>query len=51
MFPIWQYLNQPILDAEVKLVLNPKRFWKEQQIEFLTRCWEIRFQPKGHPYP
>ncbi|HEY9699388.1 MAG TPA: hypothetical protein V6D10_19170 [Trichocoleus sp.] len=38
-FPVWQYLNQPILDPKHPLILNPHRFWRRHQIRYLERCW------------
>ncbi|NJM94957.1 MAG: hypothetical protein HC792_00065 [Acaryochloridaceae cyanobacterium CSU_5_19] len=39
-FTLWQYLNQPLFDSEIKLTLNPKEFWQDYRIEFLYRCWQ-----------
>uniref|UniRef100_B8HUI2 Uncharacterized protein n=1 Tax=Cyanothece sp. (strain PCC 7425 / ATCC 29141) TaxID=395961 RepID=B8HUI2_CYAP4 len=49
-FPLWQYLNQPLFDQKVKLILNPKQFWQNYQVEHLLRCWEQESSQKGHPH-
>ena len=38
-FPLWQYLNQPILSAKTKLVLDPRLFAHLYRDKLLERCW------------
>jgi hypothetical protein len=38
-FPWWNYLNQSLCDANHPLILNPVRFWKRYQMEFLEQCF------------
>ncbi|MCU0524513.1 MAG: hypothetical protein MUF72_06780 [Elainella sp. Prado103] len=45
-FPLWQFLNQPLFDPYVPLVLSPNRFWQRYQIEHLERCWSRNFHPE-----
>jgi hypothetical protein len=45
-FPIWQYLNQPLL-GEKPAILNPKRFAYVYRVELLQRCWEKHCDAKG----
>lgn len=44
-FPLWQYLNQPLLSSQ--LVLNPRRFAHLYRVELLTRCWRKECDAKG----
>ncbi|WP_299485488.1 hypothetical protein [Acaryochloris sp. IP29b_bin.137] len=48
-FPVWQYLNQPLFHSEIKLVLNPSRFWQLYRIEHLNRCWMRQCLPNHDP--
>ena len=52
-FPIWQYLNQPLLDRKQPLVLDPIRYWHQYKInrlndcfrnDFLEQCWAVNYQ-------
>lgn len=45
-FPLWKYLNQPILDPQTPLVLDPQQFWQRHQIEYLERCWIRAYLPE-----
>jgi hypothetical protein len=38
-FPLWHYLNQPVLSRTHKLVLNPRRFALFYRVDLLERCW------------
>ena len=44
-FPLWQYLNQPLLSD--KLILNPHTFAYVYRIELLERCWGKECDAKG----
>ncbi len=46
--PIWQYLNQPILDRQS--VWDVQRFWYLYRIELLKKCWQQECSQKSHPY-
>lgn len=37
-FPIRQFLQQPVFDPNTQLILNPRQFQKQYQIELLERC-------------
>ena len=52
-FPIWQYLNQPLLDKEHPLILDPVQYWHQYKIDrlngclengFLEQCWAVNYQ-------
>jgi hypothetical protein len=45
-FPLWQYLNQPLL-GEKSPILNPRRFAYVYRVELLQRCWEKHCDAKG----
>ncbi|TWH54980.1 hypothetical protein CAL7102_03074 [Dulcicalothrix desertica PCC 7102] len=45
-FPVWQYLNQPLL-GEKSPILNPRRFAHVYRVELLQRCWEKHCDAKG----
>ncbi|NEQ32562.1 MAG: hypothetical protein F6K04_16425 [Leptolyngbya sp. SIO4C5] len=45
-FPIWQYLKQPVFSANYKTILNPRRFWRSYQINYLEKCWHKAFRPE-----
>ncbi|CAN5589481.1 hypothetical protein BH23CYA1_BH23CYA1_18920 [soil metagenome] len=38
-FPLLQYLTQPIGQPEHRLVVNPLKFWHQQKIHHIERCW------------
>jgi hypothetical protein len=46
-FPLWQFLNQPLFDANNKAILNPSRFWYLHRVELLERCWYLECDSKG----
>ncbi|MDJ0796498.1 MAG: hypothetical protein QNJ51_06620 [Calothrix sp. MO_167.B12] len=48
-FPLWQYLNQPLLNPYGKLVLNPRRFALLYRVELLNKCLAKECDAKG-PY-
>jgi hypothetical protein len=50
-FPLWQYLNQPLFNPSVKLVLNPRRFWQIYTLQLLSRCWQQECAQKGNSAP
>lgn len=37
-FPLWQFLNQPLFDANRRVIFNPHRFWYVYQVQILERC-------------
>jgi hypothetical protein len=37
-FPWWAFLNQPVFDSKVKLILNPREFQRNHQVRLLERC-------------
>jgi hypothetical protein len=54
---IWKYLNQPLFDSNVRLILNFKEFkeyflqtqllercWNLEYIQFLEHCWNLEFE-------
>jgi len=45
-FPIWHYLNQPILSRKSRVILNPWRFWHTHYVNFLERCWVHEYRPE-----
>lgn len=47
-FPLWDYLNQPLFDAQRPIILNPQQFWRFHQVQYLERCWSRRFRPEEH---
>jgi hypothetical protein len=47
-FPLWKFLNQPLFNRHIPLVLNPKRFWNLYQINFLEHCLQITYRPEEH---
>jgi hypothetical protein len=47
-FPLWQYLNQPLLYPQGKLVLNPRRFALLYRVEFLNKCLARECDAKRH---
>ncbi len=49
-FPLWQFLNQPILSPTTRLVLNPSRFAYLYRIRLLERCWTRECDTKGRRY-
>ncbi|WP_460201994.1 hypothetical protein [Scytonema sp. NUACC21] len=49
-FPLWQYLNQPLMDPKVKLVLNPRRFARHYRVELLERCWYKECDARGQQH-
>jgi hypothetical protein len=38
-FPLWPFLNQPLLDARHRLVLSPRKFSRLYHIAILEKCW------------
>ncbi len=46
--PIWQYINQPILDRQS--VWSIKRFWYFYRLELLRKCWQQECSQESHPY-
>ncbi|MEO1148053.1 MAG: hypothetical protein AAFY26_20930 [Cyanobacteria bacterium J06638_22] len=52
-FPLWHYLNQPLLDKTHPFILNPTQYWQRYQIRHLNRClnnafletcWRVNYQ-------
>lgn len=42
-FPIWKYLNQPVLDKTSPLILRPSAYWQTYQRQHLDRCWQVSY--------
>ncbi|MEL6939838.1 MAG: hypothetical protein AAFO84_11670 [Cyanobacteria bacterium J06598_1] len=42
-FPLWQYLSQPIGQADCKLIVNPQKFWHTKKLRHIERCWVITY--------
>lgn len=42
-FPLWQYLNQRLFDADHPATLNPRRYWRAYQRWYLKRCFNHGF--------
>ncbi|WP_413172366.1 hypothetical protein [Anabaena azotica] len=47
-FPLWHYLNQPLFNANTKLIWNPQRFALLWRIQLLERCLVKHCDAKGH---
>ena len=47
-FPLWQYLNQPLLHSQGKLILNPRSFALFYRVEFLNKCLTMECDAKRH---
>ncbi|WAL60854.1 hypothetical protein [Thermocoleostomius sinensis] len=47
-FPIWKFLNQRLFDPTAPVVLDPQRFWRMHQIQYLERCLNMRHRPEEH---
>lgn len=39
LFAMWDYLNQPVFDSDVKFVFNPVKFTVGYRTSLLERCW------------
>jgi hypothetical protein len=49
-FPLWEFLNQPVFDADAKF-MSPSEFQYRHQVERLERCWSIACQDRDkYPY-
>jgi hypothetical protein len=48
LHPLWQYLNQSILDHQS--IWNLNHFWYLYKIQLLRRCWNKQASPKSNPY-
>jgi hypothetical protein len=46
-FPIWQYLSQPIGQADHTLIVNPRKFWRQSKLRHIERCWIMSYVPEG----
>jgi hypothetical protein len=46
-FPLWQFLNQPVLSTKTKLILNPRLFAYLYRVKLLERCWTKACDSKG----
>ena len=47
-FPLWQYLNQPLLHTQGRLILNPRRFALLYRVEFLNKCLAMECDARRH---
>ncbi len=47
-FPLWEYLNQPLIHPYQKLILNPRQFALVYRVEFLNNCLAKECDAKGH---
>jgi hypothetical protein len=45
-FPIWKFLNQPLFDPQMPVVLDPGLFWRLYQVQYLRRCWDSNYRPE-----
>ncbi|MEO0405711.1 MAG: hypothetical protein AAF289_00010 [Cyanobacteria bacterium P01_A01_bin.135] len=43
MFPIWQYLDQPLWDRERPSTWNPVDYWRRYRRQYLNRCHSNAF--------
>ena len=59
VFPIWQYLNQPLWDKAHPITLNPGQYWQHYKVFYLTscfenafleRCWRVDYQEFGEDH-
>lgn len=48
-FPLWSFLNQPIFNSQIKLILNPKHFAYVYRVQLLEKCWDKEYNSKGRP--
>ena len=39
LFALWDYLNQPLFDKDVRFVWNPLEFTVSYRTQLLERCW------------
>ncbi len=39
LFALWDYLNQPLFDNDVRFVWNPFKFSVSYRTKLLERCW------------
>lgn len=39
LLAIWDYLNQPLFDNDVRFVWNPLKFTVSHRTKLLERCW------------
>ena len=53
IFPIWQYLNQPLWNKACPAMLDPIQYWQHYKVAylnscldnaFLEQCWQIDYQ-------
>ncbi|MEM0978942.1 MAG: hypothetical protein AAGH78_01575 [Cyanobacteria bacterium P01_H01_bin.58] len=42
-FPLWKYLNQSLGCSTSPPILNPYRFWRRYQAEYLDNCFSTAF--------
>ncbi len=45
-FPLLQYLCQPIGQPDHRLVVNPLKFWQQQKVRYIERCWVMSYTPE-----
>ena len=38
-FALWDYLNQPLFDKDVRFIFNPAKFTVGYRTKLLERCW------------
>jgi hypothetical protein len=48
-FPFWQYFTQPMFDAAMPPILNPRRFYYFYRVQYLERCWFNQCQSENRP--
>jgi|GEM_PF-3263727 len=48
VFPLWQYLCQPIGQRDRQLIISPKKFWHLQKVHYIERCWVMSSVPERH---
>jgi hypothetical protein len=49
-FPIWEFLNQPLFQADSKVILNPIRFCYLHRVRLLERCLQKEYQGRPCDY-
>ncbi|RMF62397.1 MAG: hypothetical protein D6742_20305 [Cyanobacteria bacterium J069] len=42
----WHYLNQRVFDRNSPLILDPHRFSRFYQVQYLERCFCRQYQPE-----
>lgn len=48
--PLWQYLTQPVFNAQTESVWNLHRFWYLYKIQLLQNCWSKECDTESKHY-